>query len=98
RRVTAPATHAQPERSTHLLGDRAHVERLATELEPLARPLVDQIVAAHCVGMGLAQPLRAEACADLLVGGRGKDEVACRLEAFAREGCDRNGTRRDLPF
>ena len=93
-----PPAHAQPEGRAHLLRDGAHVERLAAELEPLARAFVDQVVAANRVGMGLAQPLRAEARADFLVGCRGEDQVACRLEAFPRERRERNGARRHLPL
>jgi hypothetical protein len=48
--------------------------------------------------MRLAQPLRSEARADLLVGGGGKDEVARGLEPFPRQRGDRDCTRRDLPL
>ena len=48
----------------------ADVEDAAAELEPVARALVDRVVAADGVGVLLAEPLQAEPVADLLVGGR----------------------------
>ena len=46
--------------------------------------------------MLLAQPRQPVADADLLVGGRDEDQVTRRLKAFASEGGDRDGARRDL--
>src|SRR5207253_669283 len=63
-----------------------------------ARALVDAEVAADGVGMRLAEPLRAEAGADLLVGGRREDQVTRRLEPLAGERSDRDGAGRDLPL
>ena len=48
--------------------------------------------------MLLAEPGEAEVDTDLLVGGRHEDQVACRLEAFARERGDRDRARGDLPL
>ena len=97
RGVARAAAHAQPERRGHLLRHRRLVDRPAVlELDPLAAALVDREVAANGVGMLLAQPLEAEAVADLLVGGRREDQVAARPEALARERRDRDGVRRDL--
>ncbi len=48
--------------------------------------------------MRLAQPLRTEPIADLLVGRRREDQVACRLEALPRERRERNRTCGDLPL
>ena len=85
RRVAAASADTQAERGAHLLCDRADVERLAAELHPVARALVDHVVTADRVGMRLAQPLRAEARSDLLVGGRGEDAVARGLEPLPRQ-------------
>ena len=48
--------------------------------------------------MRLAQPLRTESVTDLLVGSRGKDEVARRLEALTCERCKRDSTGCNLPL
>ena len=85
RRVAAAAVDAQTERRTHLLRGRTRVERLSAEFDPVPGALVDAVVRAHGVGMRLAQPLGAEAGADLLVGCRGEDQVARRLESLARQ-------------
>jgi hypothetical protein len=98
RRVAAAAAHAQTERRAHLLRHRAEVVRVAAQLDPVAGALVDQVVAAHCVAVLLAQPRRAEPGADLFVGGRAEDQVAGRLEALARERRDRHRLGRDLPL
>ena len=66
------------------------------ELEALAGSLVDQVVAPNRVRVGLAQPLGAEARADLLVGGRSEDEIAGGLEAFTGERGHRDCARGDL--
>ncbi len=68
-----------------LLRRRALVERRAAELDAVAAALVDGEVAAHGIRVRLAQPLEAEAVADLLVGGGGEDEVAGRPKALAHE-------------
>src|SRR5207244_8344946 len=59
---------------------------------------VDLVVATNRIRMRLAQPLRTEPIADLLVGRRREDQVACRLEALSRERRERNRTCGDLPF
>ena len=46
--------------------------------------------------MRLAEPREADVDADLLVGGRGEDEVARRLEALPRERGDRDRGGRHL--
>ena len=76
-----PGIDAWPERPcTRIVERRASSSRrsrrgrdAAAELEPVAAALVDRVVAAHGVGVRLAEPLEAEAVADLLVGGRGED-------------------------
>ena len=96
RRVPRAPVHAHVERRRHLLGGRAEVVDAAAEVEPVAGALVDRVVAAHGVGVLLAEPLQAEAVADLLVGGRREDQVAGRPEALAGERGDRDGVRRHL--
>src|SRR5690349_832200 len=87
---------ADRERLRQLLGNRAGVVRRASELNTVAAALVDGVVTAHGIGVCLAQPFETEGVTDLLVGGRGKDEVAGGTKAFARKRgkCDR--LRRDL--
>ena len=96
RRVPRAAVHAHVERRRQLLGGGADVVDAVAEVEPVAGALVDGVVAAHRIRVLLAQPLQAEAVADLLVGGRGEDQVAGGPEALAGERGDRDGVRRDL--
>ena len=90
--------HDQGERGGHLLRRRAQVEDAAAELEPVARPLVERVVATHGVGVCLAQPAKAGvlALADLLVGRRAEDQVAGRREPLPRKGSDGDSARRHL--
>ena len=90
--------HPDVERRRHLLGGRADVVDPAAEVEPVACALVDRVVAAHSIGMRLAQPLEPEAVTHLLVGRRSEDHVAGRLEALTDERGDRHRIRRDLPL
>ena len=88
--VPAAAAHAQREGRAHLLRRRAEVEGLAAEHDPLAAPFVERVVGPHRVGVFLDEPFEAEAVADLLVGGRNEDQVACGPEALARERGERD--------
>src|SRR5437868_14781782 len=95
--MAAAAVNDQPEGRAHLLGCRAEIEdTAAAEVDPIACALVDAVVRANGVGMLAAQPREAEVVADLLVGRRGEDQVAARLEPLARQRGDRNRIRRDL--
>ena len=92
----APA-HAQTERRGHLLGHGRLVDHAAiVELEPLTAALVDRVVARNRIRMLAAEPLEAEAVADLLVGHRRKDQIAARAKALARERGDRHRARGHL--
>ena len=69
-----------------LLGDADAVVALAVVGEVRAAALVEQVVAAHLVGMVLADPHRAELAADLLVDDHDDEQVALRRPpARARE-------------
>ena len=94
--MTAAAAHAQSERCAELLGGRAEPPRTPIELDAVAGTFVDAEVGADCFGMRLAEPLRAEACADLLVGRGGEDQLAGRLESLSRQRRNRDCLRRDL--
>ena len=98
RRVPAPSVHAQPERRAHLLRRRAQVQHATAELDAVACALVDREVGAARIRMLAHEPLQPEVVADLLVRGRGEDQVAGRLEALARERRQRDRVRRDLPL
>ena len=84
RGVAAAPVHEQPERRRRLLGGGAGVEDAAAQLEPVAGSLVDGVLAANGVGMLLAEPAQplVLALAHLLVGGRGEEQVAGRLESL----------------
>ena len=58
---------------------------LHSELEAFPAALVEGVVGADCIRMFATEPGQAEVVADLLVGGRDEDQVACRLEPLARE-------------
>src|SRR3954447_3407251 len=90
------AVHADAKGRAHLLGGRADVERRAAELEPVTRTLVHRVVAANGVRMFLAEPGEPEALADLLVCGRGEDQVTRRRKPVACKRCDCDGARCDL--
>ena len=69
-----------------LLGDADAVVALAVVREVRAAALVEQVVAAHLVGVVLADPHRAELAADLLVDDHDDEQVALRrAPARARE-------------
>ena len=98
RGVAAPAVHAYEERRRHLLRRRAQVHRAPVQDQPRAAALVDRVVAAGGVRMGLDEPdepvpVRA---AHLLVGDRQEHEVAGGLEPFAHERGERHRGRRGL--
>ncbi len=96
--MAAAPVHPQPERRARLLGGGAEVEDAPVDLDPVALALVDGVLAADGLGMGLAQPLEAEAVAHLLVRRRHEDQVARGAEALACERGDRHCARRHLPL
>ena len=67
--VAGLAMGPQPHPEDPLLADAERVEPAAAELDQHAAALVDDEVAAHLVRVLLAEPVGAEAAADLLVGG-----------------------------
>src|ERR671923_319694 len=94
--VAAPAVDAEAVWRAHLLGRRARVEDAPAEEEPVAAALVHAVLGANGLRMCLAEPLEAEARADLLVGAGGEDQVAARLKALPRQRGERDRARNDL--
>src|SRR5439155_22120628 len=80
----------------HLLRDRAQPDVASPHLDALAAAFVEREVRTHGVGMLLAEPRQPDAGADLLVGRRDEDHVACGTEAVARERRERDRGRGDL--
>ena len=93
RAVAAAPVHVQHERRAPLLGRRAEIEHAPADLDPVAGAFVDRVVAAHGVRVRLGRATRGRTAPspDLLVGGRGEDQVAGRL------GTPRARARRSRP-
>ncbi len=101
RGMPAPAVDTKREGRRHLLRSGAQVHRCPAEHQPLASALVDRVVAARGLRVGLDEPAKPVALvpansADLLVGHHDQHQVAGRDEALPFQRRERDGRRRDL--